>query len=159
MLVVADASPLIVLVEIERIEILHLLFDQVIIPPQVSAELRQPARTQRVRDFMTAGRSWLVERAPSRVEAIPGLHAGELAAISLAQELKADLLLIDEMRGRKVAAARDIPITGTVGVLELAAEQGLLDLKEAFRQLKATDFWISGELLDDRLRMRGEQSH
>jgi predicted nucleic acid-binding protein len=81
------------------------------------------------------------------------LHPGEVAAISLALELHADLLLIDEVLGRKAAAARSIRFTGTIGILELAADKGLIDLKEAFERVKKTDFWISHELLDTRLRL------
>lgn len=62
------------------------------------------------------------------------------------------MLLIDEVRGRKAAADRNIPFTGTVGVLELAAEQRLLDLQDAFERVKKTDFWISPQLLDERLK-------
>jgi predicted nucleic acid-binding protein len=44
-------------------------------------------------------------------------------------------------------------ITGTVGVLEQAADGKLLDLNEAFDRLKQADFWISHRLLDERLRL------
>ena len=72
----------------------------------------------------------------------------------LAQQLKADLLLIDDVRGRKAAGHRRIDFTGTIGVLELAADQGLLDLEDAFARLKNTDFWISPRLLDERLKLQ-----
>lgn len=153
MLVVADSSPLIVLVAIEHVGVLPTLFGQVSIPPEVLAELKHPHRPQMIRDFIASEPSWLVERTPAVIESIPALHPGELAAISLARELGAALLLIDEVRGRKAAADRQIPFTGTVGVLELAADRGLLDLANAFERVKATDFWISNELLDERLRM------
>lgn len=97
---------------------------------------------------------WLFERATVAVLPIPGLHAGELAAISLAQKLKADLLLIDDVRGRKAAGDRRIAFTGTIGVLELAADQRLLDLEDVFARLKNTDFWISPQLLDERLKLQ-----
>jgi predicted nucleic acid-binding protein len=71
----------------------------------------------------------------------------------LAQDLKADLLLIDEVRGRQIAGELRIPFTGTIGVLELAADQGLIDLQDAFGRLKNTDFWISHRLLDERLNL------
>lgn len=153
MVVVADSTPLIALADIGHISILPALFREVIIPAEVSAELRRYNRSQAVRDLLVSASAWLLERTPAAVEPIPGLHAGESAAISLAQELKADLLLIDEKEGRRAAAARHIPFTGTIGVLELAADRELLDLQEAFVRLRKTDFWISPALLDDRLRL------
>lgn len=77
-------------------------------------------------------------------------HPGEASAISLALEVRADVLLIDEVLGRKAAVARDIHITGTIGILEQAADHNLLDLKDAFDQIKNTDFWISHDWLDAR---------
>ena len=153
MIVVADSSPLIALINIGHIDVLPRLFGQVIIPPEISAELNVPTRPQAVRNFIGARPNWLLERVPTRVEPIPMLHPGEVAAIRLAQELKADLLLIDEVRGRKAAADLNIAFTGTVGVLELAADRGLLELQDAFARLKSTDFWISPQLLDERLKL------
>jgi predicted nucleic acid-binding protein len=153
MIVVADSSPMIALIEIGHIEVLPRLFHEIIIPPQVLAEMLHPRRPQSVRDFFTVRHAWLIERTPTKLEITPALHAGELAAISLAQELKAELLLIDEIDGRKAAASRHIPVTGTIGVLELAADRGLLDLREAFEKIKQTGFWISHRLLDERLEL------
>lgn len=153
MLVVADSSPLIVLLNIGHIDVLPTLFGQVIVPPEISAELRRSSRPQNVRDFVASHPSWLVERTPAVVEPIPALHAGERAAISLARELSADLLLIDEVRGRQAAAERHLRFTGTVGVLELAASHRLLDLRDAFERVKQSDFWIAHDLLDERLRL------
>jgi predicted nucleic acid-binding protein len=153
MIVVADSSPLIALIEIGHIEVLPALFREIIVPPQVLEEMFRSRRPQAVRDFFANPHVWLIERTPTTIEMIPALHAGELAAISLAQELKADLLLIDEMDGRKAAADRHIPFTGTIGVLELAADRGLLDLRDAFEKVKGTSFWISHRLLDERLEL------
>jgi len=153
MIVVADSSPIIALVNVGHVHVLPKLFGKVVIPPEVRAELRQPSRPHAVHQLIASDPGWLVEHRPTVVAPIPSLHAGEAAAISLAEELKADLLLIDEVQGRKAAAERHIPVTGTVGVLELAADRGLLDLAQAFAVLKRTDFWISHELLDERLKL------
>ena len=148
MIVVADSSPLVVLTNLNEIEILPKLFGSVLIPPDVLAELAAPRRPAAVRVFAAGPPSWLVVQAPHSIENIPGLHPGERAAISLAAEVKADLLLMDEKDGRRAALQRHLRITGTVGVLERAAEENLLDLKTTFERLKATDFWIDAELLD-----------
>jgi predicted nucleic acid-binding protein len=151
MLVVADSSPLIVLIKIEHVEVLPTLFGTVVIPPEVAAELRRGNRPREVRDFIASPPSWLLQRSPAAIESIPKLHQGELAAISLARELRADLLLIDDRNGRRAAANRHIAVTGTIGVLELSAGRNLIDLRDAFERVKKTDFWVAHDLLDKRL--------
>lgn len=157
MLVVADSSPLIVLVNIDQIKILPRLFGKVIIPPDVGRELAAPQRPEGVRQFVANYPEWLAEQAPASLDPIPHLDAGESSAINLASELRADLLLIDEIRGRQAAVQRGLRITGTIGVLEMAADRSLLDLAEAFERIKQTDFWISHELLDERLKLRRKE--
>lgn len=95
--------------------------------------------------------------SPANLELIPEIHECESAAISLASELKADLLLIDERDGRSAALARRLEVTGTIGILERAAENKLLDLAEAFARIKQTDFWISARLLDAELERFRQQ--
>jgi predicted nucleic acid-binding protein len=157
-IVIADSSPLVALVNIGHISILPLLFREIVIPPEIARELSDARRPQSVRDFIAAAPPWLRVQAPARVEPIPDLHEGECAAISLACELGADLLLMDETAGRAVARARHLRITGTIGLLQRAAEHGLLDLADAFARIKETDFWISPKLLDTELeRHRAQQ--
>ncbi|HQU41925.1 MAG TPA: hypothetical protein PK867_03900 [Pirellulales bacterium] len=102
MLIVADSSPLIVLINIGQVGLLPELFGEVVIPPAVAEELRADKRPPAVQAFIAAPPGWLIERVPAVVEPIPALHPGELAAISLAMELKADLLLIDDSRAGKL---------------------------------------------------------
>jgi predicted nucleic acid-binding protein len=96
MIVVADASPFIALIKIELVHLLPILFGKVIVPPEVLAELRDARRPQAVREYFICAPDWLLECSPVVVENIPRLDAGETAAIHLAQELRAELLLIDE---------------------------------------------------------------
>jgi predicted nucleic acid-binding protein len=157
MLVVADSSPLIALINVGHIDILPQLFGTVIIPPAVISELRDAKRPQAIRSFIERPPIWLIERSPKTIESFPSLDAGEVAAINLALEMKADLLLIDESLGRRTAAARGIHIAGTIGIIERAADQNLLELKDTFERIKKTDFWISHELLDVRLKLHLER--
>ena len=110
MIVVSDSSALVVLFRIGHGDVLPTLFQQIVIPPEVACELAFPNWPQSVQDFIAAPPSWLEIRAATSVEPIPSLDAGEAAAISLAQELQADRLIIDEKRGRKAAAERFVPL-------------------------------------------------
>jgi len=153
MLVIADSSPFVVLVNIGHIDVLPKLFGRVVVPPAVASELAASSRPQTVRDFAANPPDWLRVQRPVAVQPIPSLHPGETEAISLALELHADLILIDERAAYREAVARRLNAIGTVRVLERAASEGLLDLKDAFDRVKQTDFWISPALLDERLEL------
>jgi predicted nucleic acid-binding protein len=75
------------------------------------------------------------------------LDAGERAAITLAEELAADQLIVDDSFARRVAESRGVSVIGTIGVLQEAAELGLLDLRIAFERLQQTTFHVSPVLL------------
>jgi predicted nucleic acid-binding protein len=152
MIVVSDSSPFIVLVKIGETEILPALFGEVYVPPAVMDELRQPQRPRAVQDFARSKPAWLRIQMPAEIEHVAGLDEGECAAISLARELNAELLLIDEKKGRSAARTRNLAFIGTIGVLERAAAKGLVDLADAYERIKTTNFWVTHQFLDDSLR-------
>lgn len=159
MLVVADTSPLVGFVKIGLIEILPRLYESVVIPTEVAAELASLRRPAAVREFILAQPTWLSIRVPQNVEGIPDIDPGEQAAISLARELKADLLLIDDLAGRKAALARHIRTVHTTAMLLDAANQGILpDLKAAFDRLKAINFRVAAKTLDELLKKHEEST-
>jgi len=110
MIIVADSSPFVVLVSVKHVDVLATVFQEVIIPPQVQAELASPKRSEAIRAFIAAPPSWLRVVAPTSIEPIEGLHAGESAAISLAQEIRADRVVIDEGLGRRAATERGLHV-------------------------------------------------
>ena len=76
------------------------------------------------------------------------LDAGERDAIILAQNLKADLLLMDDLGGRREAVRRNLKITGTLTVLYIAAGRGLVeDFPAILKQLLQTGFRASSEMI------------
>jgi predicted nucleic acid-binding protein len=152
MIVVADTSPLIVLINIGQIDLLPKLFHSVLVPPEVVRELGGSRASPSVSQFAASPPAWLTIQAPHRL--LPGLslHPGEVAAISLAIEMRAELLLMDEKEGRLAATRNNLAVAGTVGVLEKAAAEKFVNLKEAFDALKRTDFWIPHAFLDARLQ-------
>jgi len=158
MLVIADTSPLIGLVKIGHVDVLPRLYGSVVIPPEVADELASTKRPREVQAFIASTPGWLSVRSPTKIEVIEGIDRGESAAISLARELKADLLLIDESKGREAAIARHIRTARTAAVLFDAANAGVLpDLKAVFDKLRATNFRVPHEVLDELLRRHEEQ--
>jgi len=151
MLVVADTTPLRYLVEIEAVFVLPVLFQEVVIPPAVLAELDRSAAPRSVRAWLDDLPAWLRVQRPAPGEVLPGLDPGESEAIRLACEINADLLLIDEHEGSRVAARKGLAVTGTLGVLDVGAERGLIDLSPVLDRLIQTSFRCTPELLD-RLR-------
>jgi len=153
MLVIADASPLHYLILLGADDILPALFGRIVIPRAVAMELQHPHTPAVVRAWMAAPPSWLdiqdVSTAPNMT--LTHLDSGEQEAITLAQALQADLLLIDEWRGRREALQRSLPVTGVLGVLERAAQQGFLDLPSALTRLLTTTFYAPANLVRDML--------
>lgn len=145
-LLVTDTTALIALDRIGQIDLLDALYDTVIAPPAVIREFgRRP--------------TWLREEQPADDEAVAALRrrldAGEAEAIVLAQQRPDALLLIDEARGRRVAAELGLEIIGTAGVLLGAKRAGLVphvkplldELRDqyAFRLANSLYTWIVRE--------------
>jgi predicted nucleic acid-binding protein len=106
-----------------------------------------------VQQWLANPPSWLsVQSVPVIDLALNSLDLGEQAAITLAQKLPADLLLIDERLGRQMAVDRKLSITGTIGVLDEAAKLRLINLADALNRLQQTNFRISRRLIQALLQ-------
>lgn len=149
MIVIADTTPVNYLVLIEAAELLPRLFGQVFIPPAVLEELKDPATPSPVRAWLADSPAWLrVQTLRSRPD--PGLDhldAGEREAIALAEELKADHLLVDESDARKEAARRKLSFIGTLGILRRAAQLELINLPSVLARLQQTTFYVDPEVI------------
>ena len=75
------------------------------------------------------------------------LDAGELAALTLAELLHADVLLMDDRNGYQEAIRRNLKAVGTLGVLAEAAELHFIDLPHVLDQLQKTNFFVSPQVL------------
>ncbi len=154
-LVVADTGPLNYLVLIGAIDILPRLFEKILVPDPVCAELRHPAAPAAVRAWAIAPPAWIDIRSVSATAANDPswrtLDDGERAALALARGTRADLILMDDRAGVAIAHEQGFAVTGTLGLLDLAARRGLIDLADAFTRLKATNFRYRPEILDTLL--------
>jgi predicted nucleic acid-binding protein len=164
MAVVADTSPLNYLVLIEAVDILPQLYERICVPEAVIAELRSSDAPLPVQQWAAVLPAWVEVRAVAgEFLADPrwqSLHAGEQAALSLAVLLKADLVLMDERTGVGLARKNGFRVTGTLGILDEAARQELLDLATVMEKLKATTFrypqsLVVGLLAESKERRNG----
>ena len=91
------------------------------------------------------------QRLPRKKQLPSKLDDGERAAIALAIELRASLLLMDDRAAVEEARLRGLQVTGTLGVLLLAASRGIVDLETTFLRLQSTNFYYSPAFLETLL--------
>ena len=159
-IVIADTGPVRYLAEIDLLDLLPRLFETVFIPSVVYEEVLHPSAPGTVRAPLQGPPSWLkvMPPVPTTDPALLRLGDGERAAIALALSLQADLLLIDERMGVTVAQRKGLEITGTLGILIMAAEQGFANLADAFSRLRRTNFHYSENLLQKLLAEHTKES-
>jgi predicted nucleic acid-binding protein len=145
MIVVADTSPLNYLIRLGHPNVLHKIYGRVLVPRAVLIEMQHPEAPAEVRVWASAPPPWLEERLVEQVDEnlAAELGVGEREAITLALEVRADVLLIDERAGRKEAEERHIKVAGTLAVLLQASLRGYFELPEAMKQLRQYGFRVS----------------
>jgi predicted nucleic acid-binding protein len=157
-LVIADTGPVHYLVLIEEISVLPALFEHVFIPATVRDEMLDPKTPDSVRRWIEAPPAWLqLSPDPAPQPDDPGLaelDAGERAAVQLAVTLQANLVLMDDRAGVVAAKQKGLLVTGTLGVLDLAADRGLVQIEVAVQRLTATNFRYPQVLIDRLLDSR-----
>ena len=153
MIVVSNTSPINYLILIGQINLLPKLFGQITIPPAVYSELSDALAPPPVQAWIATPPDWLKIHPVSQLRnaTVALLDAGEGEAILLAQQLNADLLLLDDMKARRNATERGLVITGILGILDQAATMKLIALPAAVQNLKSTSFWASDSLLQKLL--------
>jgi predicted nucleic acid-binding protein len=153
MIVVSDTSPLCYLILIDLIEVLPQLYGEIVVPQWVQAELAASKSPTAVQQWIATPPNWLVVQpiAPLTGAAFDNLDRGEREAIALAEALSADLIMLDDLAGRRVAQAQNLPVIGLLGVLKSGAKRDLLDLREALNRLQNTNFRVSVSLVNQLL--------
>lgn len=148
--IVSDSSCIIVLEKIGELEILKKLFGQILITSEVAQEvgLQLP--------------EWIEIRNPSDKNYQRILSAsvdiGEASSIALGLELSECLLIMDDLKGRKLARQLGLAVTGTLALLVIAKKNGVVSaVKPVLEKLTRTNFRLSSELERWTLRNAGEE--
>jgi predicted nucleic acid-binding protein len=158
MLIICDSSPLVALSLCNELSLLDTLFNDVVVPEKVYNEINKTGKPEA--GNIAAWAQGKVRRAGNQqvLQAINiTLDSGESEAIALYWENEADFLLIDEQKGRKIAAQNGIKIIGTLGVLLLAKQKGLITAVKPFvGLLRQSPVRISDYLYQKILEMAKE---
>ncbi len=160
MIVVSDTTPIISLMKAGQLELLQKLFGIVYIPETVYRELTDnEAFSEEVRMVQECEFLYVQKvdngKSVTILQNFTGLDVGESEAIILADEMNSDVLLMDEHKGWQVAKKLGITITGTIGILTQAFDEGMLtkeDVERCIERLQESGIRIS-EKLYQRLNM------
>ncbi len=150
--IVCNASPLIALAQINRLDVLRQLFVTVLASPAVCAEVAPTVPSLPAWIIPTP----LAQPVPSEVLAA-ALGLGETEAIALALERKARVLVLDDRAARRMVHSLGVAIVGTLGILLAAKRRGVLTaLRPCLDDLDAFHFRVSEPLREQVLRDAGE---
>ncbi len=147
--VLSDTSCIILLHKLGKLDLLQKLFGTVYTTPEVATEFGKPLPAWfEIRYALDHDYRSLADKV---------LDKGEASAIALALETENVLLIIDELKGRKVAAELGIPIVGTLGIILLAKQAGIIaSVKPLLVEISKTNFRLTAALEASILTQAGE---
>ena len=150
-IVISDTSCLILFHKIGELDLLRKVYDSVSTTPEVAQEF-----SEELPDWI------IIERVKDKkyqefLETQVDL--GEASAIALAKEMESPLLLLDDLKARKLASKLNLKFTGTLGVINKAKQIGAIEkVKPLLDKLQATNFRISENIITELLRKNNEFS-
>jgi len=156
-IIISDAGPIFSLALIDKLSILENLFEEVFIPKAVWEEI--------TRDENKPFHQVTFNFFKDKVKEITGrndltfiMDYGESEAVKLYDELHADFLLIDDKKARLIAENLDVQCVGTIGILSIAKDRGLIDeLRSLFHIFLNNRRYYSVKLLNEILIKHGEE--
>ena len=157
--VVINATPIIALSLIGSIDLLRHLYVEVLIPPAVRVEVLAGG-TDRAGMIELQQAGWLREislQNPRSADLLVDLDRGEAEVLVLALEQNADLVILDERLARRHAKRLGLPITGTLGILLQAKQQGFVSsVRSKIGELQRGGIWLSSRVIEETLHLANE---
>lgn len=150
--VIVNSTPLIILCSIGKLNILKQLYTEINIPQAVFREVTE--KPDSACQILKESLDWIhIEKIQSEVDKKmykAKLHDGEVEVMILAQqEIKADLVIIDDNAAKKTAKYLGLPVTGTMGVLLKAKHEGYItEIASIIEEMRRKGFYISDNLVN-----------
>ncbi len=156
-LIISDSGPIFSLAIVDKLELLEDLFDDIYIPKAVWEEITKNHTTEHYQR--------IVEFFQNRIKQISETNKltfvmdyGESEAVILYNELNANFLLIDDKKAREVAENFGINCIGTIGILSIAREKGMVtELSPIFQSFLKNKRYYSVKLLNMILKLHNEK--
>jgi hypothetical protein len=148
---VADTSVLISLGRLGLLRILRDLFDEVLVPPEVRREALEarPKSPEAMAIQAALDEGWLLPFGDAVSAVAQASHLGEDAAIRIAGE-RAAIALLDDRLARRTARGSGVAVLGTLGLLVLARESGLIPaVRPSLDELRGYGFRLSDRLIEE----------
>lgn len=156
---VINASPLIALSRIEKLALLDVLADDIVVPAAVAREIASPADVTALTGAVAALRKARTEIVPSIDAEVArwDLGAGETDVLSWARQQPGFEAIVDDRAARSCAAAIGVPVRGTLGILVLAKQEGhLATIRSVVEALRERGMYLDHDLVDTVLALAGE---
>ena len=148
-IVISDTSCLIIFHKIGELDLLQKVYDSVSTTLEVAQEFQEQlpdwvniesVKDKKYQEFLATQIDW-----------------GEASAIALAKEMESPLLLLDDLKARKLATKLNLKFTGTLGVINKAKQMGAIEkVKPLIEKLQATNFRISENIINELLKKNNE---
>ena len=150
-IVISDTSTLILFQKIEQFDLLEKLYGKVITTPEIADEYGE-----KLPDWIEI-ESVSDKKYQEFIET--QVDIGEASAIALAKEYKDVLLLLDDLKARKLAKKLNLKMTGALGIIHRAKQDGLIEkVKPLIDRLLATNFRISEKIIKEILTLNNENA-
>ncbi len=157
-MIIADSSPLISLALIGNLSILEQLYQEISVPTAVYDEVVRSDKpcSRELKQFLN-GKTKHVKNTMAVDILLSDIGAGEAEAIVLALEQQPAIILIDDLKARKLAKMKGLHIIGTMGILLEAKQEGLItEIKPFIAELLLKDIRISKKIVDMTLHAAQE---
>ncbi len=156
--IISNTTPIITLLTISKIELLRDIYGKIIIPEGVYEEIEEGKNKNFYRDLSKI--DWIeikpiADKKPLKY--ISDLDKGEAEVIVLANEIKADLVIIDEKAGREYAEHFGLKLTGTIGILLKGKQLGLINkIQPLLMTMKENGIWLNPKFINQVIKIANE---
>lgn len=157
--VISNTTPILSLLKVDRLILLKELYGKITIPKAVFTEIEKGREKPYYQDLSQL--DWVdiqeIKNPDSKVFIID-LDEGEAEVIILAKEQNADLVIMDEIMGRRYAKQFEFNLTGTLGILLKSKEKGLINsVEKLLTELMEKGTWLSPKLISKVLELAHEK--